>query len=115
MARVYDHDQIQAIADGCEKPVINGLSNLHHPCQTLADLMTILEDKMKLKGLKLGWVGDGTNVCNSLMQGAEMVGMEMVVATPQGYEPKIRTSATILDDPRDAAKDADVLALISSR
>ena len=109
MARVFGHDQIQAIADGCEKPVINGLSDLHHPCQTLADLMTILEDKKKLEGLKIGWVGDGTNVCNSLMQGAEMVGMEIVVATPDGYEPKIKTSATLLDNPKEAARDADVL------
>jgi ornithine carbamoyltransferase len=109
MARVFDHDQIQAIADGCEKPVINGLSDLHHPCQTLADLMTILEDKGKLEGLKVGWVGDGTNVCNSMIQAAEMVGMEMVVATPKGYEPKIKASATILEDPKEATKDADVL------
>ena len=109
MARVFGHDQVQAIADGCDKPVINGLSDLHHPCQTLADLMTILEDKKKFEGLKIGWVGDGTNVCNSLMQGAEMLGMEMVVATPKGYEPKLNAAATVLNDPKEAANDADVL------
>ena len=109
MTRLFSHDQTRVIAEGCEKPVINGMDDLHHPCQALADLMTILEDKGKLRGLKLGWVGDGTNVCNSLMQGAEMVGMDMIVATPNGYEPKIKTSATIVNDPKEAARNADVL------
>lgn len=109
MVRVFTHDQILKIAEGCEKPVINGMDDLHHPCQALADLMTILEAKKKFEGLKIGWVGDGTNVCNSLMQGAEMLGMDMVVATPKGYEPKVKTSASIAQDPREAAKGADVL------
>jgi len=110
MARLFDHSQILTIAKGCEKPVINGLDDLHHPCQALADLMTILEDKKKLKGLKLGWVGDGTNVCNSLMQGAELTEMKMTVATPEGYEPKVKTSASIVHNPEEAARDADILA-----
>jgi ornithine carbamoyltransferase len=109
MARVFTHDQIQRIAEGCDKPVINGMDDLHHPCQALADFMTILEAKGKFKGLKLGWVGDGTNVCNSLIQGAEMVGMKAVVATPKGYEPKVKTSASIVQDPKEAARGADVL------
>lgn len=109
MVRVFTHDQTLKIAEGCEKPVINGMDDLHHPCQALADLLTILEVKKRFNGLKLGWVGDGTNVCNSLMQGAEMVGMEMVAAIPEGYEPRIKTNATIVRDPREAARDADVL------
>ncbi len=109
MARLFGHKQIQEIAEGCEKPVINGMDDLHHPCQALADLLTILEVKGRFEGLKLGWVGDGTNVCNSLMEGTEMVGVRMVVATPEGYEPKIKTSAEIVRRPEDAARDADVL------
>jgi len=109
MARVFTHDQILKIAEGCEKPVINGMDDLHHPCQALADLLTILEEKGKFEGLKVGWVGDGTNVCNSLMQGAEMVGVEMVVATPKGYEPRVKTTASIVQDAGEAAKDADIL------
>jgi ornithine carbamoyltransferase len=109
MARVPTHQQIVDIAEGCEKPVINGMDDLYHPCQALADLLTIFEAKHCLAGLKIGWTGDGTNVCHSLMRGAEMTGMEMTVATPQGFEPKLRTSAQIVQDPRDAARDADVL------
>ncbi|MEM3736598.1 MAG: ornithine carbamoyltransferase [Candidatus Bathyarchaeia archaeon] len=109
MARVFTHDQIEKIAEGCEKPVINGMDDLHHPCQALADLLTIFEAKGRFSGIKVGWVGDGTNVCNSLIQGAEMLGMEMVVATPKGYEPSIKTGATIVRDATEAARNADVL------
>ncbi len=110
MARVFQHEIICRIAEGCERPVINGLDDEHHPCQALADLMTIYEEKRRFGGLKVGWVGDGTNVCNSLMQGAELLGMEMVVATPEGYEPRAKTSACLVRDPKEAAGDADVLA-----
>jgi ornithine carbamoyltransferase len=109
LARVFTHCQVQQIAEGCEKPVINGMDDLHHPCQALADLLTIFEVKGRFEGLKLGWVGDGTNVCNSLMQGADVLGIEMVVATPKGYEPKIKTSAKLEENPKNAAEDADVL------
>ena len=109
MARVDSHRQLEEIAEGCDKPVINGMDDLHHPCQALADLLTILEFKKNLSGLNVGWVGDGTNVCNSLMIGAQMTGMIMTVATPKGFEPKISTSAKIVNDPKEAAKDADVL------
>lgn len=109
MARVFRHSQTLMIAEGSDKPVINGMDDLHHPCQALADLLTILENKKTFKGLKIGWIGDGTNVCHSLMQSAELVGLEMVVASPKDYEPKIRTNARIVQDPLEAAKDADVL------
>lgn len=109
MARVFTHKQILEIAEGCEKPVINGMDELYHPCQALADLFTILEEKKSLEGLKIGWVGDGTNVCNSLILGAEMTGMKVTVATPKGFEPQVRASAKIVRNPRKAAEDVDVL------
>jgi ornithine carbamoyltransferase len=109
MARVPTHQQILDLARGCEKPVINGMDDTYHPCQALADLLTILEVKKRFEGLEVAWVGDGTNVCNSLMIAADLTGMEMRVATPSGFEPKVRTSATVLRDPLLAAKDADVL------
>ena len=109
MARLFGHDQIERVAKGCDKPVINGMDDIHHPCQALADLLTILEVKGKFVGIKIGWVGDGTNVCNSLMEGAEIMGAKMIVATPEGYEPKVKTSAELVRKPEDAAKNADVL------
>lgn len=109
MARVPVHQQLVDLAKGCEKPVINGMDDIYHPCQALADLLTILEVKKHFDGLKVTWVGDGTNVCNSLMIGADMTGMEMYIATPPGFEPRVQTSAIVLQDPVQAAKDADVL------
>ena len=109
MARVPTHQQILDLARSCEKPVINGMDDTYHPCQALADLLTILEVKKRFEGLEIAWVGDGTNVCNSLMIAADLTGMVMRVATPSGFEPKVRTSATVLRDPLLAAKDADVL------
>lgn len=110
MARVFTNKQITDLAEGCEKPTINGMDDTHHPCQALADLLTILEAKESFRGLKVGWVGDGTNVCHSLLQGAQMLNMEAVVATPKDYEPKIKGNATLVNDPAEAAKGADVLA-----
>ena len=104
MTRVFNHQQNIELADGCEKPLINGMDNLHHPCQALADLLTILEVKGKLEGLKIAWVGDGTNVCNSLIQAADLLDIKMSVACPGGYEPKIKGKAVILRDPREAAR-----------
>jgi ornithine carbamoyltransferase len=109
MTRVPSRQQNLELAAGCEKPVINGMDNLHHPCQTLADLMTILEEKEKFEGLKIGWVGDGTNVCNGLIEAAEMLDMKMAVACPGGYDPKIRGKAAIMREPREAARLADIL------
>ncbi len=109
MTRVLTHQQNIEIAKGCEKPVINGMDNLHHPCQALADLLTIMEEKGKLEGLKIAWVGDGTNVCNSLIQASDLLNIKMAVACPMGYEPKIKGKAAILRDPVEAARNADVL------
>ena len=100
-------------------PVINGLSDLHHPCQILADLMTILEKKGRLKDIKLTYIGDGNNVANSLIEAASLMGLNLVMACPKGYEPdheilkKAKASSNsriaIVTDPKEAADKADVL------
>jgi len=87
MARVFKHADIKAIADASEKPVINGLCDLWHPCQILGDLLSIKEKKGKIEGLKLAYVGDGNNVCNSLIVAGSKVGMRVSVATPAAYKP----------------------------
>lgn len=122
MARVYDHADVQKLAQHASVPVINGLSDAFHPCQILADLMTIQEHKKKLKGLKLAWLGDGDNVCNDLMLGSAKTGISMAAACPRGYEPseevvrlakaegkKTGAGITVTDDPAMAARDADVV------
>jgi ornithine carbamoyltransferase len=88
MARVFGHHIVETFAEYAGVPVINGLSDLTHPCQVLADLQTIRERKGPLTGLRLVYVGDGNNVAHSLMLGGTMFGMHIVVACPEGYEPK---------------------------
>jgi ornithine carbamoyltransferase len=117
MARVYDHKLIETLAKNSSIPVINGLSNSFHPCQTLADLMTIKEKKKKLKGLKIAWIGDGNNVCNSLIYGCAKVGIDISIATPKGFEPdktvikKSQKKITVLlnTEPSTAIKNADIV------
>lgn len=87
MARVFTHDQIEAIAKASRVPVINGLCDTYHPCQALGDLLTIKEKVGRLKGTTLAFVGDGNNVCNSLIIAGSKMGMKVRVATPRGYEP----------------------------
>ena len=87
MARVFEHGDLVALAANSTVPVVNGLSNSFHPCQTLADLLTIRERMGRLKGLKVCWVGDGNNVCNSLIYGCARTGMDISVATPQRFRP----------------------------
>jgi ornithine carbamoyltransferase len=87
MARVNQHADLERLAASSSVPVINGLSELHHPVQILADLLTLREHRGALKGLKVAWVGDGDNVCNSWTIGAGLAGIQFVAATPQGYEP----------------------------
>lgn len=100
MARVNRHEDLERLAKASGIPVVNGLSDLHHPVQVLADLLTLVEHKRKLKGLKVGWVGDGDNVCNSWMLGAALAGIQFVAATPKGYEP----DGKVLQDARRLAK-----------
>jgi len=117
MARVYEHSFIEDLAKHATVPVINGLSNSYHPCQTLADFMTIKEHKKKFKDLKIAWIGDGNNVCNSLIFGCAKTQTDIVIATPKGFEPnpevvKKASENTTIDlttDPESAVKDADIV------
>src|SRR5205814_2482113 len=87
MARTFAHKTVTDLAENASVPVINGLTDLSHPCQVMADYFTAWEKLGKLKGRKLAWVGDGNNMAHSLMFGAPKVGMNIAVATPRGYEP----------------------------
>jgi len=87
MIRTFAHQNCLDLADAASIPVINGLSDLSHPCQVMADFLTLREHKRTLNGLKLAWIGDGNNVCHSLMLASARAGMAMTVATPPGYEP----------------------------
>ncbi len=117
MARVYSHEEVEILAKNAMIPVINGLSDSFHPCQILADLMTIKEKKKKLAGLKLAWVGDGNNVCNSMIYGCAKTSIDMNIATPKGYEPskqvvnesKKHIDLQLLNDPELAVKNADIV------
>lgn len=122
MIRTYKHSDVEDLAKYSSIPVINGLTDLLHPCQVLADLLTIYEHKSKLEGLKLAYVGDGNNVAHSLLYGCAKVGMDISVATPKGYqcnsdvvesakEDAKLTGAKIVttEDPVEAVKDADVI------
>jgi ornithine carbamoyltransferase len=123
MARVYSHSDIEKLAAYSSIPVINGLSDTFHPCQILADLLTIQEKKNTFNGLKVAWIGDGNNVCNDLLLGCSKIGMNLSVACPPGFEPnedvlhvarqeasKSSTEISVTDDPLKAVQDADVLA-----
>ncbi len=117
MARVYEHELLEKLSEHASVPVINGLSDSFHPCQILADFMTIKEKKKKLKGIKIAWIGDGNNVCNSMIYGAALSGIDMSIATPQGFEPektvvnesKKLTNIELTTDPFIATKNADVV------
>ena len=117
MARVYDHQLLNKLSKHASVPVINGLSDSFHPCQILADFMTIKENKRKLKGLKIAWIGDGNNVCNSMIYGAALSGIDMSIATPKGYEPNKTvvkeslklTNIELTTDPFVATKNADIV------
>jgi len=87
VARVFRHEVAEALAASASIPVINGLSDLRHPCQALADFMTLRETFGSLQGLKLAFVGDGNNVCHSLMIGAAILGVDMLIVCPAGHEP----------------------------
>ena len=86
-ARVYSHETLERFSTASYIPVINALSDLYHPCQALADFLTMKQIKKKLKGLDIAWIGDGNNVCNSLLIGAALSGANMTVACPKKYSP----------------------------
>jgi ornithine carbamoyltransferase len=122
MARTFAHKTVTDLAEFASVPVINGLTDLLHPCQGLTDYFTAFEKFGKLKGRKIAYVGDGNNMAHSLMYGASKVGMDIAVATPKGYEPnpevvaiasadakKARTKVLVTNDIEEAVKGADVV------
>ncbi len=122
VARTFKHQDIVDLAKYSTIPVINGLSDYTHPCQALADLFTIRQKKGGLKGLKLAFIGDGNNVCNSLLFICAKMGVSAAVATPKGYEPAkdvmkkalemaktTGSKVTLSNDPKKAAGGADVI------
>jgi ornithine carbamoyltransferase len=122
MIRTFDHQDVIDLAKYGSIPVINGLTDLLHPCQVLTDLFTVREKKRKLQGLKLAYIGDGNNMAHSLLHGCSKVGMDIAIASPSGYKPNeeiVRNSQInakymnsrieILDDPVAAVKNADVV------
>ena len=122
MIRTYKQSDVEDLAKFGQIPIINGLTDLVHPCQILADFQTIREHKGKLKGLKLAYIGDGNNMAHSLLYGGAKVGMEIAIATPKQYEcdpevvknalsdaEKTGTKLTLTNDPIEAIKDADVV------
>jgi len=117
-ARVYHHSTVEELGRYAAVPVINSLSDVEHPCQILADLMTMRERFSRLEGLKVAWVGDGNNVCNSTILAAALMGMEMVVASPPGYGPnrkildqadRLGGGTVVVTDPVKAVRGADVV------
>ena len=116
MIRTFGQDEVEELAKYADVPVINGLTDFAHPCQVLADLMTIREKMTRLEGLKLAFIGDGNNMANSLIVGGLKCGMEVAVACPEGYDPdpKVLDFAkcqkfTLCRDPKEAAADADAV------
>ncbi len=117
MARVYKHSDIEAIAEASTVPVINGLCDMYHPCQIIADLLTIKERAKKLYGTTLAYIGDGNNVCHSLLLGCTKTGIKINVATPKGYEPNSQVikiakkfgEVNLYNDPKKAVKNADIV------
>ncbi len=107
--RSGSHEAVAELAAGAEVPVVNGLTPLHHPCQALADLLTLRERCGDLDGLRLAYVGDGNNVARSLAILGERAGVEVVVAAPAGYQLEEGHGAKLSDDPRAAAGGADAL------
>lgn len=119
VVRTYEHGSLEQFASDASIPVINGLSDRHHPCQTLADLLTIVEKKGSLKGKRVSFIGDGNNVCNSLIEAAALMEFHLTVACPEGFEPDAdifenarshaQSEIVILRDAREAAGMADVV------
>jgi ornithine carbamoyltransferase len=107
--RVLSHEELEAWAKSATIPVINALTSVEHPCQALADALTIRQRLGGLDGVKIGWVDDGSNVLVSLAHLAALAGMEIVAACPEGYEPAEGTPVQLVRDPREAAREADVL------
>jgi ornithine carbamoyltransferase len=115
MIRTDDHAKLEGMAAHASVPVINGLTDASHPCQIMADLLTIVESGRQLPGLKVAWLGDGNNVLASIVEAAALLHFDVVAACPQGFQPEeeaiVRASgrARVVADPREAVADADVV------
>lgn len=115
MIRTDDHAKVEEMAHHASVPVINGLTDFSHPCQIMADLLTILETGKALPGLKVAWLGDGNNVLSSIVEAGGIFGFDVVSACPQGFQPSEdvlamgRGRARCVADPREAVEDADVV------
>ncbi len=118
MARVFAHDDVLQLAQFSDVPVINGLSDLLHPCQLMADLLTVMEHKGRVEGLKVAFIGDGNNLCNSWLNAALRLDFTLSIAVPEGFEPdsgifEIATAAysdiSVTHAPSEAVEEADVI------
>lgn len=119
MIRTFGQEIVDEFAEYCSSPVINGLTDLFHPCQVMADIMTVMEHKRSYEGLKFAWIGDGNNMANTWIEAAAIFGFDLALACPQGYQPDAqvlawaRTKApgriTLSSDPKEAVAGADVL------
>ncbi len=118
MVRTFDHEELEELAAAADVPVINGLSDSHHPCQALADLLTIREELGELEGVKLTYVGDGNNVAHSLALGCALTGAQLTIAHPEGHGPdprvvelatKLGDAPTITEDPQEGVAGARVV------
>ena len=114
MIRTYEQDIIERFAKNSRVPVINGLTNEFHPCQILADIFTFIEKRGEIKGKKVAWIGDSNNVCMTWLQAAELLGFELHVSTPKGYEVQLddidnKNYFFQHEDPMEAAKGADIV------
>lgn len=119
VVRTFGQEVVEELARYSSVPVINALTDLHHPCQIMSDLMTVIEKKRSLENLKIAWVGDGNNVANSWIQAAEILGFELILACPEGYDPnpeilkKGRSNGAkpivLVRSPEQAVAEADVI------
>jgi ornithine carbamoyltransferase len=119
VVRTFGQDVVEELARYSSVPVINALTDLHHPCQIMSDLMTVIEKKGPLENLKIAWVGDGNNVANSWIQAAELLGFELILACPEGYDPDPEIlkkgrrngekSIVLVRSPEQAVAEADVI------
>jgi ornithine carbamoyltransferase len=114
MARVFAHKTVEDLAKSATIPVVNGLCDLEHPCQIMCDLFTIIEKKNSLNRILIAYIGDGNNVCNSLVAASTLLGFKLNIATPEGYEPYRKylentNSVNLTNGPRQAVADADII------
>jgi ornithine carbamoyltransferase len=118
MVRTFDHDEVEELAEAAEVPVINGLTDTHHPCQALADLLTVREEFGGLEGVRISYIGDGNNVAHSLAIGCALTGASLTIAHPEGHGPdpgvvelagSLGAAPLLTEDPREAASGARVI------